>query len=232
MRAVNLLPADERRKGLEEGARTPLLIAAGGIVLITIAATFFAVVASGDASGTRSDVEAVEAAINALPDPPAGAVSEGTLVDERSNRTAALASALSNRVPFDNLLRQISFVLPEDAWLTQIDAKAPLAAGDAAAAPAADAGQDVTIHGGTWGHEQVVVVLARLAALPVLEDVRLTGSTRTEPSEGAIASPGQLMRPFVTFVISASLRTVKTESTEETDTTETTEPTETTEESS
>ncbi len=40
MRAVNLLPQDERRKGLEEGARTPLLLAAGGVVLVTIAATF------------------------------------------------------------------------------------------------------------------------------------------------------------------------------------------------
>jgi Tfp pilus assembly protein PilN len=232
MRAVNLLPADQRRKGLEEGARTPLLLAVGGIVLVTIAATFFASMASSDASGTRSDVEAVEATIDALPDPAKGAVSEGMLVEERSNRIAALASALSNRVPFDNLLRQISFVLPEDAWLTQFDAKAPVGGADTAAAPAADAGQDVTIQGGTWAHEQVAVVLARLAALPVLEDVRLTGSTRTEPSEGAIAAPGQPLRPFVTFVISASLRTAKTESTEQTDPTDTTEPTETTEETS
>jgi Tfp pilus assembly protein PilN len=231
MRAINLLPADERRKGLEEGARTPLLVAAGGIVLITIAATFFASMASVDASGTRSDVEAIESAIDALPDPPDEAVSEGMLVQERTNRTSALASALSNRVPFDNLLRQISFVLPNDVWLTQLDATAPVTEAEAAAvAPAVDGGtSDVTIQGATWSHQQIAVALARLAAVPVLEDVRLTGSTLTEPSPGAIATPGQPVRPFVTFVVAASLRTEKTQETartEETDPTDTTETTE------
>lgn len=228
MRAINLLPADERRKGLEKGARTPLLLAAGGIVLVTIAATFFASMASVDASGTRADVEAVESTVDALPDPPSEAVSEGMLAQERSNRTSALASALSSRVPFDNLLRQISFVLPNDVWLTQLDANAPVT-GAAAVPPAAGGTSDVTIQGATWSHEQIAVVLARLAALPSLADVRLTGSTRTEPSPGASPTLGQPVRPFVTFVIAASVRTGKTEQAEETDPTETTETTETTE---
>jgi Tfp pilus assembly protein PilN len=215
MRAVNLLPQDERRKGLEEGARAPLLVAAGGIALVTIAATFVASLSSVSASGTRSDVESVEAAINALPKPPEQAVSQNTLVQERSQRVSALAQALSGRVAFDRLFRQISYVLPEDAWLTQLDATAPASSTDPAAAagtPPGDAAAatDVTLQGGTWSHEQVAVVLARLAAVPSLTDVRLTGSTRVEPgqAEGDSAEPSATPdRPFVTFVVSAAIRT-------------------------
>jgi Tfp pilus assembly protein PilN len=210
MRAVNLLPQDERRKGLEEGARTPLLLAAGGIVLVTIAATFVGSMASMSASGTRSDVDSVEAAIAALPTPPEQAVSQNMLVQERSERVSALAQALTGRVSFDRLFRQISYVFPEDAWLTQLDATAP-ATGDpaAAVAPGTAAGStDFTVQGGTWSHEKVAVVLARLAAVPSLSNVRLTGSTRVEPGQGEGAeAAGTPDRPFVTFVVSASIET-------------------------
>ena len=212
MRAVNLLPQDERRKGLEEGARTPLLVAAGGIALVTIAATFFASMASVNASDARSEVDSVEATINVLPKPPEQAVSQSMLVQERSQRVSALAQALTGRVSFDRLFRQISYVFPDDAWLTQLDAKAPVVATDpaAAAAPPGAAVEvtDLTVQGGTWSHEKVAVVLARLAAVPALSNVRLTGSTRVDPgqSEGSGASG----RPFVTFVVSAAIRTETT----------------------
>jgi Tfp pilus assembly protein PilN len=213
VRAVNLLPQDERRKGLDEGARTPLLLAAGGVALVTIAATFFASMASVSASGTRSDVDSVEAAISALPTPPEQAVSQNVLIQERSDRVSALAQALTGRVSFDRLFRQLSYVFPEDAWLTQLDAtapEAPVPAG-AVAAPAAES-TDLTIQGGTWSHEKVAVVLARLASVPSLSNVRLTASTRVEPGQSAgdsdsAEAAGTPDRPFVTFVVSASIRT-------------------------
>jgi Tfp pilus assembly protein PilN len=212
VRAVNLLPQDERRKGLEKGARTPLLLAAGGVALVTIAATLFASLASVDASATRSDTDSVEAAITALPKPPDQAVSQNTLIQERSDRVSALAAALTGRVAFDRLLRQISYVLPEDAWLTQLDATAPAKTDPAAVAPPGTAAvsTDVTIQGGTWSHDKVAVVLARLAAVPSLANVRLTGSTRVEPgtqSGDSTESAGTPDRPFVTFVVSASIPT-------------------------
>ena len=213
MRAVNLLPQDERRKSLKEGARTPLLLAAGGIALVTLAATFFASLASVSASGSRSSVDSVEAAIAALPQPAEQAVSESMLIQERSDRVSALAQALTGRVSFDRLFRQISYVFPEDAWLTQLDAKAPVAA-DAAAAPGppgtAATPTDLTIQGGTWSNEKVAVVLARLATVPSLANVQLTGTTRVEPGDsegGSAEAAGTPNRPFVTFVVSAAIRT-------------------------
>lgn len=217
MRAVNLLPRDEQRKTLEEGARTPLLLAAGGVAIVTVVAMFLASTASGSADKQRSELAAVKAEITALPKADQPAVSQGMLMQERSDRVAALSAALAGRVAFDRLLREISFVLPEDAWLTQLGAVAPVSAVQAvpgaAPPPVAAVGEGVTIQGATYSHDTVAIVLARLAAVPSLADVRLTASTLVEPqaadTEGLDGQPvasGQRGKPFVTFVVSASLR--------------------------
>ena len=212
MRAVNLLPPDERRKGLDESARKPLLGAALGIAVVTVLATFLASLAAVDASDKQSKLEAVEEAIAALPKPQQPAFDVNALVQERTDRESALAAALAGRVSFDRLLRQIALVLPGDAWLTQLDAAAPPTAEELATAtvPPSDAG--VTIQGATWTHDDVAIVLARLSAIPTLTDVRLTSATRVEPqaeSGGGGAggrAKAQPAKPYVTFVVSANVR--------------------------
>lgn len=214
MRAVNLLPPHERRKGLDESARKPLLLVGGGIAVVTVVATLVAVLASLEASDTRSRLDAVEAEIAALPEPPEPALDANSLAQERTDRVSALAVALTDRIAFDRLLRQVALVLPEDAWLTRLDAaaqtpSAPATPGSGAGAASTDDGPGVTIEGATWSHDRVAVVLARLSALPTLQDVRLTGTTRVAPqrdSAGGHDEP-QPGKPFVTFVVSADVST-------------------------
>jgi len=222
MRAVNLLPRDHQRERLQ-GARVPLFAAAGGVIAVTAFAMFLAASAARDASDRGAELQAVEAALRALPKSEEQSVTQGSLVRERSDRVAALAAALTTRVPFDRVLREISFVLPEDTWLTQLSATAPasvvpVAVGAAPPPPptttAAPAG--VTIEGATYSHDSVARFLARLSVVPSLENVRLTSSARVEPQtasptgEGVI-EPQKLRRPFVTFIVSASLRTGATQ---------------------
>ncbi len=215
MRAVNLLPRDEQRERLQ-GARTPLFIAAGGVVAVTAFAMFLASSATGSAKDLRAEVQALEVAIVALPKVQDTAVSQGSLVRERSDRAAALSAALATRVPFDRLLREISFVLPEDTWLTQLDAiapedAAPVPAGAAPPPPTTTAPPaGVTIEGATYSHGSVARVLARLSVIPSLENVRLTSSARVEPQNGSpsgdtTSKPQEPRKPFVTFIVSASL---------------------------
>ncbi|MDQ3671150.1 MAG: hypothetical protein M3364_01750, partial [Actinomycetota bacterium] len=124
MRAVNLLPRDRQPERLQ-GARAPLFAAVGGVVIVTALAMLLASFAAGEADTGRTELQAVEAAIRALPRSEQQAVTQGTLVRERSDRMAALAAALETRVPFDRVLREISLVLPEDTWLTELTATAP-----------------------------------------------------------------------------------------------------------
>ena len=216
MRAVNLLPRDAER-ARSEGARTPLLIAAGGIAVFTAVAVVVSFSASGTANERRAELASIEDAIAHVPSATNPAVSQAVLSQERTDRVSALAAALSTRIPFDRLFREVSFVLPEDAWLTGITASAPVSAEPAGAPPGgaprspATSTQGVTIQGATYSHESVARVLARLAVIPSLEDVRLTASARVEPQadskDGGKTNAKKKQKVVVTFSIAAALRT-------------------------
>src|SRR5918996_2858731 len=211
MRAVNLLPVDEQRGTRLEGLRTPLLMAAGGVAAVTTGAVFLAMSAAGTADERRAELAAVEATIARLPEAPDPAVSQGILLAERSDRIRALAAALETRISFDRVLREISLVLPEDAWLTGLTATAPVniapAGTEVPLPPVATTGPEgITIQGATYSHDSVARVLSRLSVVPSLENVRLTTSARVVPqppseASGANGRPAATTtgRPIVTF---------------------------------
>ena len=210
MRAVNLLPRDLEGQR-SEGGRLPLLVGAGGAAAVTAAAVVLFMGASGSVSDQRSQLESVEAAIAAIPSQGQPAVAPSLIAQERTDRITALAAALATRVPVDRLLRELAYVLPEDAWLTGLTASAP--AGADAAAPPGSAlpgatATGITIQGATYSHQSVARVLARLAALPTLTNVRLTASARVEPAaaEGDAKKAPQKSKPVVTFSIAAGFR--------------------------
>jgi Tfp pilus assembly protein PilN len=219
MRAVNLLPRDEQHARLE-GVRTPLLLAAGGVAAATAGAVMLAFSASGTADDHRAELAAVEAAIARLPKAPRPAVTQSVLLQERTDRIAALSAALSTRVSFDRLLREISYVLPEDAWLTGLKAVSPQSFAPATPSPGGTPPpvlttlEGVTIEGATYSHNSVARLLSRLSAVPSLENVRLTATARvelqtTESQEpgGQAAAQTKPGKPVVTFTIAATLRT-------------------------
>jgi Tfp pilus assembly protein PilN len=213
MRAVNLMPRDERRERLEMG-RLPLFAAAGGVVAVTAAAFFLASSASSSADETKAELQAVEAAIAQLPKDPGSEVSAGILVQERSNRVAALAAALSSRTAFDRVLRDISLVFPENAWLTQLETSAPQVTAPVAGTavpPGTEGSSSVTIRGATFSHETVATVLARLSIVPSLANVRLTSTALVEPQSEDESSTAKTAKPFVTFDVSASVKTGDTQ---------------------
>jgi len=218
MRAVNLLPRDAERTRSGGGRRLPLVAGLGGVLLVTAAAAFLVLSASGTIDQRRADLALTESAIAALPRQESSAAAAGIVAQERADRVAALSAALSSRIPVDRVLRELSFVLPADAWLTGLIANAPKEAdpntapqgGGQAPAPSG-APSGVTIQGATFSHSSVARVLARLSLLPSLENVRLTASARIVPQSDQAGgdqkkSRPRKQRPLVTFTISADLR--------------------------
>jgi Tfp pilus assembly protein PilN len=218
MRAVNLLPRDEQ-KARSEGRRAPLLVLAGGLGAVTVAAVMLGVSASSGTSDKRAELERVQAAIARLPKPAQPEVSTGALTQERTDRIVALSAALSNRIAFDRLLRQIALVLPEDAWLTGLSATTPETPAPTPSSPGAPSPQPaaaadgVTIQGATYSHSSVARVLSRLAVLPSLQNVRLSASTiGEEPSTDAQSAEGTAKQnkkkgqTLVIFTATASVR--------------------------
>lgn len=192
MRAVNLLPRDDRRQRSGPSQKNPLLVGGvAGTVLVTaiIAAAFL--IASGGVADSQARHDAAQAELAATPVPPPTAPGASQLDQEKSARITALSSALAGRLAWDRVLREVSLVLPDDVWLMSLSAQAPTAA----ATPGAAAG--FTINGRTYSHDGVARLLARLAVVPHLSNVQLLHSASATSETG---------RKVVEFSINANVK--------------------------
>lgn len=191
MRAVNLLPRDAPKRSFE-AKRGVAFGAAGGAALVTMLLVSMAMSASGATREKQIELDALRAQIAAIPVAPVKDTSaQDALAAEQGARVGALSSALAERVAWDRVLRQISLVLPEDVWLTNLSA----AAADPAV-PAAAPGSGLTLTGSTYSQNGVARFLSRLAVIPDLANVRL------QSSQSALVKE----RELVTFTILADLR--------------------------
>lgn len=194
MRAVNLLPRDEKRQRRQPGAVT-LTAVLGGVLVTAVLAGLF-LMTSSTVSDRRSNLDALRAELAAIPPAEETPNANAGLENEKSQRVTLLAKALGSRVAWDRILREISLVLPEDVWFESLTANAP----DPNFVPTpgkTEAPQGAfTITGYSYSHDGVARLLARLSVLPQLERPTL-GSSMVDDSQG---------RDLVKFTISASLK--------------------------
>jgi Tfp pilus assembly protein PilN len=129
MRAVNLLPKDDGRPRGPEFRNNPLVI--GGVVgavLVTAVLAAMFLTASTAVADNQKDRDAAAAQLAATPVPPPPPPGASELEQEKGARIGALSAALSGRLAWDRVLREVSLVLPEDVWLSSLSATAPVAA--------------------------------------------------------------------------------------------------------
>jgi Tfp pilus assembly protein PilN len=182
MRAFNLLPKeDERvRKDGRFKASYAAVAAAGLLAFAALAAFYLSASASAtDKENTVNDLRSQLADLEVPSKQPRLAQAAPQLAQEQQSRTAALATALNDRVAWDRLLREIALVLPGDVSLTQLTSEAPTSVD--ATAPAQ---QQATIVGTTDNHEEVAQVLVRLSAIPEFATVDLVSSERARLDDG------------------------------------------------
>ena len=185
MRAVNLLAYDlsvgSARKFALPKRLLPVLAIGGSTALVAgIAWTF--VGASSTASSRADELAAVKAETAAVV-----ARSANTSTDEvaqRRLREAALATALAYRVPWDNVLADIGYLLPRDVWVTALRIQAPRSpvpsAADetAGAAAVASTPQSFLLSGYASSQARVAETLDRLERVPALVDIELQSSAK------------------------------------------------------
>jgi Tfp pilus assembly protein PilN len=190
MRAVNLLPRE-----LDQGRNRPGKTVIGGCAGAVLATALIAggyLQASSKVGHEKSALAQVQAQIAALPPLATQPATVSSLPNERSQRLAALSSALATRVSWDRVLRELSLVLPDDVWLTSLQATAPQ---PGAAAPTTSV-TGFRVVGFTYSQNAVARLLARLAVVPDLQDVTLNSSAASKIDTRAV----------VTFSISANVR--------------------------
>jgi Tfp pilus assembly protein PilN len=222
VRAVNLLPrAEPRRKSAGLSLQAQLTTIAPVLVAVVLGAGWL--VTRTQVKDHRTTLRALQQELAKLPPAKKPIPVDPSLKAEHDQRVLALAGALSQRVAWDRILRQISSILPEDVWLTGIDARSPGA--DAAPAAATEttptsteassaaasseappppppppstsdtSGSPLVIDGYTYSQEGVARFLARLSVIPDLQNVQLVSSELTDVAG----------RQVVKFTINADL---------------------------
>ena len=195
MRAVNLLPRDEGRTRRQPGAVS--LTAVLGAVLLTAVLCGWFLMASSGVSERQGELDGLRAELAAIPPPPPPSESHSNLVAEKDARVTVLGKALSTRIAWDRVLREVSLVIPDDVWLEAMNTNGP----DPAAAAPAPGQTEVpvggfNITGYTYSHDGVARLLARLSVIPHLQNVKLGSSVLDKEGK----------RPTVKFAITANLR--------------------------
>jgi Tfp pilus assembly protein PilN len=194
MRAVNLLPRDEKRQRQQPGA-VLLTGVLGSVLVVAVLAGAF-LMTSSKASDRQAEVDALRAELAATPPAPQAPVDSSALETQKNDRVALLGKALGSRVAWDRVLREVSLVLPEDIWLESLTANAAdpnfvPAPGKTEAPPGG-----FMITGYSYSHDGVARLLARLSVLPELD----------RPTLGSSVIDTTKARDVVKFTISATLK--------------------------
>jgi Tfp pilus assembly protein PilN len=201
MRAINLLPRDDARRRPQRpqwAVVVPVIVA----VLLSGALSILFLNASGKVKDKQAALTQLKDELAAIPTPDASKVrTQNALVADKATRVQALNAALSRRVAWDRVFRELSLVLPDDVWLSTLAAKAPMspsvATAPAAASGTAVAATEFSLDGYTYSHAAVARLLSRLAVVPDLVNVQLQQSTLTKVGTAQV----------VHFVIVADVRT-------------------------
>ena len=193
MRAVNLLPRQQVEQKRERPNAVALVAGIGGaVVLLALAGGFL--LANRSVDRQRQDLATAKAVLSATPGHHVSAQVQAfrsSVLNQREQRSLALAAALGKRVSWDRILRRMALVLPNDVWLTNVTGSVPLSP-SATATPGTSAAPTttptatptafpaaptaLTIVGTTYSQAGVARLLERLEVLPDLKNVQLQQS--------------------------------------------------------
>jgi Tfp pilus assembly protein PilN len=199
MRAVNLIPADERRSrsaGGRSGGLAYVLV--GTLAMLVVLAGMYGLITKSvnDRAAKLADVTARAQAAEAT----AGDLAEFTkFAALRKERTQTVKTLAAGRVDWEQMLREIARTMPSNAWLTSLKgAKAaatsgstPPAGGAATPAPttaAATPAPSIELGGCTTSQRAVSGVMAGLRRIAGVTDVRLASSAKGTSDSGSAAS--------------------------------------------
>lgn len=199
MKAVNLIPSEQRRARPSGGGSGGAYVLLGVLgVLLVMAVAYVLTTNSINDRTTKAKEAAQEAdALEAQADRLGSFTNFSQIKDQR---LASVVAAAQTRFDWERLMRELARVMPKDSWLqtTQASVTGDDAATGAPATPtsvAAPAGPSATFVGCTRNQSEVAKMMVRLRAMHRVSDVALNQSLR-EPglTEVSLDSCGKLYK--------------------------------------
>jgi Tfp pilus assembly protein PilN len=188
MRAVNLIPAGDRRGAGGTAGRSNggVYILLGALALIVVMAGAFTL-SGKSVNDKKAELARVNAEAAAAQAKAAGLGDYTKFASLRTKRVATVKQLAASRFNWAHALHEVARVIPTNAWFTTLNATTTPGVGSAAGGGAlrgALAVPAIEITGCTTSQGSVARVMARLRLIDGVQQVSLQDSTKTSNSTG------------------------------------------------
>jgi Tfp pilus assembly protein PilN len=187
MKAVNLIPADQRKGagGAAGRAGGAVYVLLGGLAVLVVLSVVYAVSAS-QVSDRQSKLTSVSAQADVVQSEATTLQPYVSFASIRQSRQQAIASIAGSRFDWAASMDQIARALPSDVTLSALTGGAGTATAGAATVPAPAGGPSVALTGCARTHSEVANVLVDLNRIVGVNTVSLATSQKASGQ----AAPG------------------------------------------
>jgi Tfp pilus assembly protein PilN len=213
VRAVNLIPSEQRRAKPSGKASGAAYVLVGVLTVFLVMAVAYVLTSNKvnenetKAAEAKQEADALEAQAAQL-----GSFTNFAAIKEQ--RLASVVTAAESRFDWERLMREVSLIMPEGSWLRTTDASVfgdpnDASASTTGAAATAPTGPSATFVGCTRKQSEVATLMVRMREMHRVTDVKLNQSAveLAEP-EASIESCGPLYEfdVTVTFAPAAEVK--------------------------
>lgn len=205
MNAVNLIPADRRKRSVSVSLSPLTLGVIGGLVVVLIAAVLY-VFAVNDVRARKSELASVTANAASWQAAANSYASYVTAAQQQKQQLTDIRQLVTGRFPWSLLLSQIGGVMPADAALNSLQATSPSAAAAAAAtSAAAPTAQPIQISGCAASQSAVAATMVALGRVHGVSSVALSSTSNSGAGSSSASSGSGSSGSGCPFPVSFSL---------------------------
>jgi len=181
VKAVNLLPVSRRAQ--EGGSRPGIAYAALGVLGVLLVAVVMYVLTANGLTAKQDELAKAQAQTQTAQQRAAALGSFGNFASIKQTREASITRLAQARLDWERLVRELSRVLPEDVYVSAMDASAG-GATDAGAAASGATGPSLKLTGCAPSNPDIATLMVRLRKLHRADEVTLTNSARSAGEAG------------------------------------------------
>jgi Tfp pilus assembly protein PilN len=193
VRAVNLIPADQRRASGGAGKSGGGVYALLGVLALIVACVAALTITSRQVADRTAEADRLDAQAQVAQAKAGNLAAYKTFNDLVKQRTAGVQTLAGTRFNWGETLDQVSRVIPSDVSLTQLAAStAPgVGVGGTVSLRTALANPAIELIGCAPSHRRVALLMARLRRIEGVQRVSVANAAKSEGSSGGNAAAGE-----------------------------------------
>jgi Tfp pilus assembly protein PilN len=193
MKAVNLIPGDERRSGGGAGAGLGSYILLGVLALVVAAGAAFALV-NRDIKDKRNELATVQQRVQDAQNETQALQAYTAFTGVRQQRSETIRSLATSRFDWAHALHEVARTMPKDAWLTSLRAtvtpSTTVEGGVSDPLRTSVQAPAIEIVGCTTSQDKVAGVISSLRRADGVQRISLSSSERLDAGGNAAAPSG------------------------------------------